>query len=159
MQIHNYEEITLGSNTFQHVRASFDLLLQKLFKKMSDNDSEEGIIDLKVQIGIRKEWIPDEKSDGGSKMVNIPVIKHKIATQVPVKDSADGSNDTGMALVYDEDMMAYVLRHVSMDGQMSIYDMQDNKISDDDMNPPQPDQIEGKAYLLLEEHDSTDEEA
>ena len=38
MQIQNYEELKLGSEMFQEIRDSFDVLLQKLFKKMEDNN-------------------------------------------------------------------------------------------------------------------------
>ena len=42
--------------------------------------------------------------------------------QVPVKDGFDGKNDTGMELVYDDELKRYVLRYVSEGGQQSIFD-------------------------------------
>ena len=124
MRIQNYKEIKLGGEMFDGIRSIFDTLLQSLFKKMEDNDSYEGTIDLKLSIVIRPEWIPDQGELGGSRKVNIPVIKHKISTQVPVKDEIAGSKETGMALVYDKDLREYVLKHISSDEQMSIYDIE-----------------------------------
>ena len=38
-----------------------------------------------------------------------PVLKYKITTTVPIKDTDDGKADTGMALVWDKDLGRYVL--------------------------------------------------
>ena len=149
MKIQNYEELQLGSEMFQEIRSSFDTLLQKLFKKMEDNNSDEGVIDLKLNIGIRTEWIPDQNAPGGSHQVNMPVIKHKITTQVPVKDALDGQKDTGMALVYDEELKRYVLKYVSLDGQMSIFDMEQPE--DPEGDAVEVDAIEGKTLLQIED--------
>lgn len=155
MQIQNYEELKLGSEMFQEIRDSFDVLLQKLFKKMEDNNSDEGIIDLKLNIGIRTEWIPDQNAEGGSRQVNMPVIKHKIATQVPVKDALDGSKDTGMALVYDEELKRYVLKYVSVDGQMSIFDMEQ---PEDENVVDVQEGIEGRTFLQIEDKSTASED-
>lgn len=153
MKIQNYEELQLGGEMFEEIRESFDSLLQKLFKKMEDNNSDEGEIDLKLKIGIRTEWIPDQAAKGGTHQVNMPVIKHKITTQVPVKDALDGSKDTGMALVYDEELKRYVLKYVSFGDQMSIYDME---FPDDDGMVVGQNMVEGKTILQIEDK-GTDE--
>lgn len=116
----NYQELTLDSDTFETVRANFDLLLQKLLNKMSQNDSDEGSITLKIDIQMMSEFIPDE--DGGSHKANKPVFKHKVTTTVPVKDSLDDKKDTGMELVYDDELKRYILKYVSPGGQRSIFD-------------------------------------
>lgn len=120
MDIKNYEEITLGSDTFAQIRENFDLLLQRLFQKMQQNNSDEGSITLKVDINIITDYVPDE--NGKSQRIDKPVIKHKVSTTVPVKDSFDGKKDTGMELVYDEELARYVLKYVSVGGQRSIFD-------------------------------------
>lgn len=116
----DYEEITLDSNALRQARENFDLLLQKLFRKMEQNDSDEGSITLKVDINMVTEYVPDE--NGGSHRCGKPVIRHKVTTSVPVKDSFDGKKDTGMELVYDEELKRYVLRYMSIGGQRSIFD-------------------------------------
>lgn len=120
MGIKNYEEITLDSNVFEQARQNFDMLLQRLFKKMEQNNSDEGSITLKVDINMIDDFIPDE--DGKAHPISKPVLKHKITTTVPVKDSFDGKKDTGMELVYDDELKRYVLKYVSAGGQRSIFD-------------------------------------
>lgn len=120
MEIVNWQEITMESETFSKIRESFNLLLQRLFEKMEQNDSDEGSIALKVNLSIDTDFITDE--NGESRKVHKPVLKYKIDTQVPVKDSSDGKNKTGMELVYDDELRRYVLRYVSEGGQQSIFD-------------------------------------
>lgn len=111
MEIMNWQEITMESETFSKIRESFNLLLQRLFQKMEQNHSDEGAITLKVNLSISKDFIPD--GNGSSREVHKPILKYKIDTQVPVKDGFDGKNDTGMELVYDDELKRYVLRYVS----------------------------------------------
>ena len=87
---------------------------------MEQNHSDEGAITLKVNLSISKDFIPD--GNGSSREVHKPILKYKIDTQVPVKDGFDGKNDTGMELVYDDELKRYVLRYVSEGGQQSIFD-------------------------------------
>lgn len=108
MGIKNYEELTLESDTFRQARETFNMLFQKLLRKMEQNDSEEGSITLKVDVNISTDFIPD--NDGGNEKIHKPVLKHKVTTTVPVKDSFDGKKDTGMKLVYDKDLKMYVRR-------------------------------------------------
>ena len=118
MSILNYEEMTLESDTFQAARETFNLMMQKLFRKMEQSDMDEGSIDLKISIELNEDFVPQE--DGTTVRIKKPLIKHKISTVVPVKDSADGKRDTGMCLVYDEKLKRYVLKYVSTGGQMNI---------------------------------------
>ena len=118
--LRNYEDITLESDTLQQVRENFNLLLQKLFRKMEQNNSVEGSITLKLDIELQQDWIDDENGD--SVQIMKPLLKHKVTTTVPVKDAFDGKKDTGMNLVYDEELGRYVLRYVSVGGQRSIFD-------------------------------------
>lgn len=120
MIVKNYQELELGGEMFEKVREDFDLLFQKLFKKMQDSNSDEGSIDLKLSITINEQQVED--ADGGTVTVKMPIIKHKVSTQVPVKDAVDGTADVGMALVYDESLKRYVMKYVSLDGQTSIFD-------------------------------------
>lgn len=112
MSILNYEEMTLESDTFQAARETFNLMMQKLFRKMEQSDMDEGSIDLKISIELNEDFVPQE--DGTTVRIKKPLIKHKISTVVPVKDSADGKRDTGMCLVYDEKLKRYVLKYVSI---------------------------------------------
>ena len=105
MEIMNWQEITMESETFSKIRESFNLLLQRLFQKMEQNHSDEGAITLKVNLSISKDFIPD--GNGSSREVHKPTLKYKIDTQVPVKDGFDAKNDT-------EDSRAFSILNMQM---------------------------------------------
>lgn len=118
--MNNYEEMKIESDVFTTARENFDLLMQRLFKSMEKNNSDEGSIMLKVDLQMKQDWVPDGK--GGSVELNKPVIKHKVSIAVPVKDSMDGKKDAGMNLVYDEELKRYVLKYINEGGQQSLFD-------------------------------------
>lgn len=147
MSILNYEEMTLESDTFQAARETFNLMLQKLFKKMEQSDKDEGSIDLKISIELNEDYVPQD--DGTTVRIKKPLIKHKISTVVPVKDSMDGKRDTGMCLVYDENLKRYVLKYVSTGGQMNIFDMEQQAENDADIVDSETPAIEGQPTYFL----------
>lgn len=118
--MNNYEEMKIEGDIFATARENFDLLMQRLFASMEKNNSDEGSITLKVDIQMKQDYVPD--GIGGSTEVNKPVIKHKVTIAVPVKDSMDSKKDTGMNLVWDEELNRYVLRYINEGGQMSLFD-------------------------------------
>lgn len=118
--MNNCEEIKIESDVFANARDNFDLLLQRLFRSMEKNNSDEGSITLKVDLEMVRDWVPDE--DGKSIEVNKPVIKHKVSIAVPVKDSIDSKRDTRMNLVWDDELNRYVLRYINTGGQRSLFD-------------------------------------
>jgi hypothetical protein len=120
MAITNYQEITMESEMFDHVRENFDLLLQRLLKKMEKNKSNEGTITLKVDVKIVTDFVAGE--NGNAREIEKPVILHKIDTKVPIKDNLNGKQDTDMELVYDKELRRYVLKYVSIGGQRSMFD-------------------------------------
>ena len=132
--MNNYEEIKIESDVFANARDNFDLLLQRLFRSMEKNNSDEGSITLKVDLEMVQDWVPDE--DGKSIEINKPVIKHKVSIAVPVKDSIDSKRDTGMNLVWNDDLNRYVLRYINAGGQRSLFDEdyeQNMKAADDEL--------------------------
>lgn len=80
--MNNYEEMRIESDVFATARENFDLLMQRLFKSMEKNNSDEGSITLKVDLQMSQDWVPDGK--GGSIEINKPVIKHKVSIAVAV---------------------------------------------------------------------------
>lgn len=95
--MNNYEEMRIESDVFATARENFDLLMQRLFKSMEKNNSDEGSITLKVDLQMSQDW-------------------------VPVKDSMDGKKDAGMNLVWDEELKRYVLKYINEGGQQSLFD-------------------------------------
>lgn len=155
LSILNYEEMTLESDTFQAARETFNLMLQKLFKKMEQSEMDEGSIDLKISIELNKDYVPQD--DGTTVRIKKPLIKHKISTVVPVKDSIDGKRDTGMCLVYDEKLKRYVLKYVSTGGQMNIFDMEQQAESDADIVDSETPAIEGQPTYFLPDNQANEE--
>lgn len=100
--MNNYEEMKIESDVFTTARENFDLLMQRLFASMEKNNSDEGSITLKVDLQMKQDWVPN--GEGGSVEVNKPVIKHKVTISVPVSDSMNSKKDTGMNLVWDEEL-------------------------------------------------------
>lgn len=155
MSILNYEEMTLESDTFQAARETFNLMMQKLFRKMEQSDMDEGSIDLKISIELNEDFVPQE--DGTTVRIKKPLIKHKISTVVPVKDSADGKRDTGMCLVYDEKLKRYVLKYVSTGGQMNIFDMEQQAENDADIVDSETPAVEGQPTYFLPDNQANEE--
>lgn len=118
--MNRYEEMKIEGDVFATARENFDLLMQRLFASMEKNNSDEGSITLKVDLQMKQDWVPN--GEGGSVEVNKPVIKHKVTIAVPVKDSMDSKKDTGMNLVWAEELNRYVLRYINEGGQQSLFD-------------------------------------
>lgn len=137
--MNNYEEMKIESDVFTTARENFDLLMQRLFASMEKSNSDEGSITLKVDLKMKQDWVPN--GEGGSVEVNKPVIKHKVTIAVPVKDSMDSKKDTGMNLVWDEELNRYVLRYINEGGQQSLFDpdYEQNLKGEDAEDENQPD--------------------
>lgn len=118
--MNNYEEMRIESDVFTTARENFDLLMQRLFASMEKNNSDEGSITLKVDLQMKQDWVPN--GEGGSVEVNKPAIKHKVTISVPVSESMNSKKDTGMNLVWDEELNRYVLRYINEGGQRSVFD-------------------------------------
>ena len=122
MAITNYEEMSITSPAFNTVREAFDVALQRLLKKMEKSKMDEGQIALNITVTNEDVFTDGDAelgdTDGPEKK---PVLKYKITTTVPIKDTDDGKADTGMALVWDKDLGRYVLVYMQTN-QTSMYD-------------------------------------
>lgn len=61
-------ELTLNSDTFEGVRRSWDIVMQRLMKSMNDTNSDEAKITVSVDVKLDTEFIPnyvDGKQNGG----------------------------------------------------------------------------------------------
>ena len=87
--------------------------------------------------------------EGGSVEVNKPVIKHKVTIAVPVKDSMDSKKDTGMNLVWDEELNRYVLRYINEGGQQSLFDPDyEQNLKGEDAEPDESTMLPGPSNEL-----------
>lgn len=133
MTFKDYEEMKIDSDSFKEIRDTFDCVLQNLLEKMAESNSREGTLDLKLNINVAENEIT--AGDRAGDVAKMPTIKYKCQYTVPVKDGIDGEAYTGMELVYDSIDQAYVLRPVSLDGQMSIGDYMRERNADDAEEP------------------------
>ncbi len=143
----NYEEMKIESDVFGVIRGNFNALLQRLFKNMKKNDSVEGSITMKVNITLDQDWVTD--GHGGTIEINNPILKHKVSIEVPVKDAIDSKSNTGMSLVWDDEVKRYVLKHVNDNGQRSIFDPDyEENLHGDTEEPDEGTMLPGPTNLL-----------
>lgn len=156
--MNNYEELTLESDIFAQARENFDVLLQRLFRSMQKNNSDEGSITMKVDLEMSKDWVPD--GEGGSVEINKPVLKHKVSIAVPVKSHLDSKKDTGMNLVWDEELKRYVLKYINAGGQRSIFDpdYEENMKARSDQEPDPSTVLPGPSNELPDNNGAIDAE-
>lgn len=152
----NWQEITLESDTFSKAREDFNFMFQKLLKRMYKNESIEGSITLKINVDMKHDFVIGE--DGETQRVDKPVFIHKIDTTVPLKDSNGGKNETGMVLVYDEELGRYILEFDATGGQKTIFDPEYQQSGNTiDADARQVDEEEVKGIPMLESADKAAE--
>lgn len=118
------QELVIEDETFEEARANFNRVLQRLFKNMVDSDSTDGSITLKIDVTLDREYIPnyDPNIEGESRKIHKPKFKHKVSSNITVKDELSGNKNPEMQLVWDEERQMYVLAYISGTEQRSIFD-------------------------------------
>lgn len=118
------KELVIEDATFEEARANFNRVLQRLFKNMVDSDSTEGSISLKIDVSLDREYIPnyDPDVEGESRRIQKPKFKHKVSSNITVKDELSGNKNPEMQLVWDEDRQMYVLAYITGTDQRTIFD-------------------------------------
>lgn len=151
-----WQEITLGSDIFKKAREDFDFMLQKLLKSMYRNDSTEGSITMKVNVDMKSEFVMD--MNGESCRVDKPVFEHKVDTTVPLKNKTSGKNETGMVLVFDEELGRYVLEYDTSGAQKTIFDPEYQQAETIDADARQVDEeTEVKGIAMLKDQEEAQE--
>lgn len=107
------ENITIESEVFETLRLNANAVLQRLMKDMIEKNSEEGKITITIDIAMTPhEGEADE-----------PVIKHKVASALAIKNNLDGvRNNEGMKVAYDDVTKQWVLKPMTGGEQMNIFD-------------------------------------
>ncbi len=155
-------ELTLDSDTFEGVRKSFDIVMQRLMKSMADTNSDEAKITITVDVKLDTDFVPnyvDGKQNVG-RDIKKPTFKHKVASAITVKDEASGNNNTEMELVYDTESKTYVLKPVMGGEQMTMADYLKQQSEHNDNEQSQnngPALLEGNTPLLSGPVDSEDD--
>jgi hypothetical protein len=120
----NIQELVIEDEIFEEARNNFNRVLQRLFRNMIDSGSSDGSITLKIDVGLKREYIPnyDPDVEGESREIQKPNFDHKVSSTVTVKDELKGNKNPEMELIWDEDLQMYVLAYISNTSQRSIFD-------------------------------------
>lgn len=118
------KELVIEDVTFEEARMNFNRILQRLFKNMVDSDSTEGSITLKIDVSLESEYIPnyDPDIEGESRKIQKPKFKHKVSSNITVKDELTGNKNPEMQLVWDDELQMYVLAYITGTDQRTIFD-------------------------------------
>ena len=155
------KDMFLESDVFEQARSNFNVALQKLIKQMLDGGVSEGSINLKVDIQLYSEYIPnlDPAVEGETRCIRKPKLDHKVTTQITVKNETKGTYTSQMELVYDDELQKYVLVPVANTAQRSIFDKDFQENMQTDGDPDGQMVIEGEEYKALPMKDDTEESA
>lgn len=115
--------LSLNADTFNAFKQDFDGSLQRLLQKMDKLQSDSASITCKIGVSLTPapERNFDPNSDGDSVQVMKPTFSHDISTEIKVKDKTSGYLAGNRKLVWDEELMEYVLKDID-DGQTSLFD-------------------------------------
>ena len=94
------QELVIEDVTFDEARMNFNRVLQRLFKNMVDSDSTDGSITLKIDVSLENEYIPnyDPDIEGESRRIQKPKFKHKVSSNITVKDELTGNKNRKCSL-------------------------------------------------------------
>ena len=122
--VDDIQELVIEDVTFEEARMNFNRVLQRLFKNMVESDSTDGSITLKIDVSLESEYIPnyDPGIEGESRRIQKPKFKHKVSSNITVKDELTGNKNPEMQLVWDEERQMYVLAYITGTDQRSIFD-------------------------------------
>lgn len=122
--VDDIQELVIEDVNFEEARMNFNRVLQRLFKNMVDSDSTDGSISLKIDVSLECEYIPnyDPDIEGESRRIQKPKFKHKVSSNITVKDELTGNKNPEMQLVWDEERQMYVLAYITGTDQRSIFD-------------------------------------
>ena len=116
--------LSLNSETFASLKKDFDNVLARTIGNMQMKGAEGATLTVKLDISL-------EKISAGIVPVTKPTFKHTISSVMQVKDKVSGQLRGELALVWDDEQNAYVLRPIDY-GQTSVYDNDDDFATVDD---------------------------
>ena len=119
--------LSLSADTFNAFKMDFDSALQRLLQKMDRLQSDSASINCKISVALTPapERNFDAAREGDTVQVMKPSFSHEISTEIKVKDKTTGNLSGNRKLVWDEDLMEYVMKDID-DGQTSLFDTAQN---------------------------------
>ena len=115
--------LSLSADTFNAFKMDFDSALQRLLQKMDRLQSDSASINCKISVALTPapERNFDATREGDTVQVMKPSFSHEISTEIKVKDKTTGNLSGNRKLVWDEELMEYVMKDID-DGQTSLFD-------------------------------------
>lgn len=120
------KKLDFDSDTFEDMKRDLNVILQKLLANMTDTDTTEGSIALKIDVSLIQEFIPnyDPAVDGETRKVRKPQFRHKVTSAIKINDEKSGNMNSEMELVWDEESQMYVMQPVANTEQRTIFDVE-----------------------------------
>ena len=120
--------LSLSADTFNAFKMDFDSALQRLLQKMDRLQSDSASINCKISVALTPapERNFDATQEGDTVQVMKPSFSHEISTEIKVKDKTTGNLSGNRKLVWDEELMEYVMKDID-DGQTSLFDTAQNR--------------------------------
>lgn len=146
--------LSLSADTFNAFKMDFDSALQRLLQKMDRLQSDSASINCKISVALTPapERNFDATQEGDTVQVMKPSFSHEISTEIKVKDKTTGNLSGNRKLVWDEELMEYVMKDID-DGQTSLFDTaqsRQNAAPPVEQEPPQlPEGIVDVDYTVI----------
>lgn len=106
--------LSLSADTFNAFKMDFDSALQRLLQKMDRLQSDSASINCKISVALTPapERNFDATQEGDTVQVMKPSFSHEISTEIKVKDKTTGNLSGNRKLVWDEELMEYVMKDI-----------------------------------------------
>ena len=147
----SYEQnLHLTDQAFDNLRASADIMLQKLLKNLVEKGEDEGSLTIKIDVDLMRSEVNnyDPSIEGAKRQMINPKFSFKVSTAMQVKnEDKQNFNADGLELVLDEVTGEYVLRPVSNTSQRSIFDGDFREVID-----PEPENCEDEKRKAISGH-------
>lgn len=114
-------DLSLNSEVFLALRASFDDMLKKVLQNMLEQKNDTAEINVKVKIKLEKSYINVTYED--QREVITPIFQHKVTSMLQVKDEQSGSfngNNGKYELLWDDEKEKYILTEMQI-AQTSLF--------------------------------------
>ncbi len=114
-------DLSLNSEVFLALRASFDDMLKKVLQNMLEQKNDTAEINVKVKIKLQKSYINVSYED--QREVITPIFQHKVTSMLQVKDEQSGSfngNNGKYELLWDDEREKYILTEMQI-AQTSLF--------------------------------------
>ncbi len=114
-------DLSLNSEVFLALRASFDDMLKKVLQNMLEQKNDTAEINVKVKIKLQKSYINVSYED--QREVITPIFQHKVTSMLQVKDEQSGSfngNNGKYELLWDDEKEKYILTEMLI-AQTSLF--------------------------------------